>query len=173
MFIINMIINFLLKSQKSKYGKILESSKIWSQSPYLFLGISTLYGAIDRKSSPITPLLRALVNVYISQLNGCRFCIDINSHFVLSRGGNLQLIKDLPSFEKSDSFSEREKAILNLAYHSTLNNPAEILQAKKRLLHTIKDDELIEIAAMIAFQNMSTKFNNIMEVEPQGFCHFE
>ena len=28
----------------------------------------------------------------------------------------------------------------------------------------------VDLSALIAFQNMSSKFNSALEIEPQGFC---
>jgi AhpD family alkylhydroperoxidase len=52
----------------------------------VFLGVAFLYGMIDRKSSPLPPVLRSLITVRVSQLNRCRFCVDINSATLLKRG---------------------------------------------------------------------------------------
>jgi alkylhydroperoxidase family enzyme len=32
------------------------------------------------------------------------------------------------------------------------------------------DDAIIELTALIAFQNLSSKFNSALGVPPQGFC---
>jgi alkylhydroperoxidase family enzyme len=32
------------------------------------------------------------------------------------------------------------------------------------------EDAIIELSALIAFQNLSSKFNAALEVPPQGFC---
>jgi alkylhydroperoxidase family enzyme len=32
------------------------------------------------------------------------------------------------------------------------------------------DDTIVELTALIAFQNMSSKFNAALDVPPQGFC---
>ena len=33
------------------------------------------------------------------------------------------------------------------------------------------DDAIIELTALVAFQNLSSKFNSALDVPPQGFCH--
>jgi AhpD family alkylhydroperoxidase len=65
---------------------VLDSALLWARAPKLFLGVAHLYGAIDRKKSPLEPALRSLVTVRVSQLNGCRFCVDLNSATLLRRG---------------------------------------------------------------------------------------
>jgi AhpD family alkylhydroperoxidase len=75
-----------LWNQRRKYGRPLDSALLWARSPKLFLGVALLYGAIDRKRSPIEPALRSLLTVRVSQINHCRFCVDSNSATLLKRG---------------------------------------------------------------------------------------
>ena len=63
-------------NQRRKYGAVLDSALLWARAPKVFLGVAFLYGMIDRKNSPLNPGLRSLVTVRVSQLNGCRFCVD-------------------------------------------------------------------------------------------------
>ncbi len=158
-------------NQRRKYGAVLEPARLWGRSPRVFLGVATLYGALDRQSSPIEPVLRSLVTVRVSQINWCRFCVDINSALVLKRGGDLERLAALERFEESVLFSEREKAAL--AYAETVTYPERQVTAEHlaRLRHHFDDDALIELTALVAFQNLSSKFNAALGVEPQGFCH--
>jgi len=41
---------------------------------------------------------------------------------------------------------------------------------KRKLSQFYTPEELVEMTALIAFQNMSTTFNNAFDIEPQGFC---
>ena len=72
--------------QKRRYGAVLEPTRLWGRSPRVFAALASLYGALDRSSSPIEPALRSLVTVRVSQINWCAFCVDINSATVLKRG---------------------------------------------------------------------------------------
>jgi alkylhydroperoxidase family enzyme len=40
----------------------------------------------------------------------------------------------------------------------------------ERLGAELDDDAIIELTALIAFQNLSSKFNAALNVTPQGFC---
>ena len=53
-------------NQRRKYGQVLQAALLWARSPKLFMGVATLYGMIDRRSSPIDPALRSLVTVTIN-----------------------------------------------------------------------------------------------------------
>jgi hypothetical protein len=39
-----------------------------------------------------------------------------------------------------------------------------------RLKEHFDDDAIVELTALVAFQNMSSKFNGALAVPPQGFC---
>jgi alkylhydroperoxidase family enzyme len=39
-----------------------------------------------------------------------------------------------------------------------------------RVKQQFDDDAIVELTALIAFQNMSSKFNAALDVPPQGFC---
>ncbi|MBI3345033.1 MAG: carboxymuconolactone decarboxylase family protein [Gammaproteobacteria bacterium] len=158
-------------NQRRKYGAVLEPARLWGRSPRVFLGVATLYGALDRRASPIEPVLRSLVTVRVSQINWCRFCVDINSALVLKRGGDLERLAALERFEESALFSEREKAALAYAEAVTYPERQVTHEHLTRLRHHFDDDAVIEITALVAFQNLSSKFNAALGVEPQGFCH--
>jgi len=159
-----------LWSQRRKYGAVLDATLLWVRTPKVFLGVALLYGMIDRKNSPLPPALRSLVTVRVSQLNGCRFCIDINSATLLKRGVPFEKVEALDRWQRSDLFDERERAALEYAEAVTLRSDAIDQDLTERLKEFFDDDALVELTGLIAFQNMSSKFNSALGVPSQGFC---
>jgi len=157
-------------NQRRKYGAVLEPARLWGRSPRVFLGVAALYGALDRRGSPIEPALRSLITVRVSQINWCAFCVDINSALVLKRGGDPERLADLSTFEASERFSAREKAALAYAEAVTRSDRRPDDACFDRLRRHFSDDEIVELTAIVAFQNLSSKFNAALGVEPQGFC---
>lgn len=160
----------LFRAQRRKYGQILQSALIWARQPRLFFALSMLYGAIDRKSSPIDPALRSLVTVRVSQLNHCPFCVDLNSAILLERSGDTEKVHALASWRESELFSDRERAVLEYSEAMTLSNREVDAAAFEALKAHFDEDAIVELTGIIAFQNMSTKFNNALGIPPQGFC---
>ena len=156
--------------QRKKYGAVLNSSMLWARTPRVFLGLSAFYGALDRKASPVSPALRSLIIVKVSQLNGCGFCVDLNSFILLKRGGEEEKLQALAEWRESSLFTKREKVVLEYVESMTLSH----LQVKDSLMERLKkeftDDEIVQLTAIISFQNMSPKFNTALDVDPQGFC---
>src|SRR3990172_470286 len=157
-------------NQRRKYGAVLEPARLWGRSPKVFITLASLYGALDRRSSPIEPALRSLVTVRVSQINWCAFCVDLNSATVLKRGIDQAKLAALAEFEESPLFSEREKAALGYAEAVTYSDRNATLAHFARLRRHFGDEAIIELTGLIAFQNLSSKFNAALGVEPQGFC---
>ena len=157
-------------NQRRKYGKVLDAALLWARSPRLFLAVAILYGAIDRRSSPIPPGLRSLLTVRVSQLNHCRFCVDLNSATVLKRGIGEDKLWALEEWRASNLFDERERIALEYAEAITRSDLEVTDDLLARVKRQFDDDAIVELTALIAFQNLSSKFNAALDVPPQGFC---
>jgi AhpD family alkylhydroperoxidase len=157
-------------NQKRRYGQILEPARLWGRTPRVFAALALLYGALDRRSSPIEPALRTLITVRVSQINWCPFCVDINSATALKRHVSEEKLAALADFRSRDKFSDREIAALNYAEAVTFSDQEPTDAHFDALRRHFDDDGIIELTGLIAFQNMSSKFNASMNVAPQGFC---
>lgn len=158
------------RNQERKYGKALDSALLWARSPWVFIGVAILYGILDRKASPIDPVLRSLVTVRVSQINACAFCVDINSATLLKRGVPPAKVTQVSNWRDSGLFDARERLALEYAEAMTRPDPSVDDGLVERLRGHFDDDAIVELTGLIGFQNMSSKFNNALAVPPQGFC---
>ena len=157
-------------NQKRRYGKVLEPGMLWGRSPWVFATLALLYGALDRKGSPLSPVLRSLITVRVSQINHCEFCIDINSATLVKRGVPDNKIEALWEWQESSLFDQAERVALEYAEavtHSELHVDDALMA---RVKEHFDDDAVVELTGLIAFQNLSSKFNSALNVAPQGFC---
>lgn len=159
--------------QKKRYGQVLESSKIWARSPSLFFGLSCFFASLDRKSHPIPADLRALITVRVSQINHCAFCIDLNSYRTLELTVAPQKLDVLPHYQESTLYSAQEKIILTYAEQITRSDQEVEDDIYNQLRQFYTENEIVELTALIAFQNLSTKFNNALKIPSQGFCNIK
>ena len=163
-------LRLMFRRQRRRYGRELEPVRLWARMPAAFLAMSAMYRALDRKSSRIEPGLRSLVQVRVSQINGCDFCVDLNSFLGLGRGVAEDRLRALPQFEDSPLFSQRDKAALAYAEAATRSDLRVDPALVARLRRHFDDQAIVELAALIAYQNMSSKFNAALGVPAQGFC---
>lgn len=157
-------------AQRRRYGAVLDSALVWARSPRLFFGLAVLYGMVDRKGSPLDPALRSLVTVRVSQINHCPFCVDINSATLLERGMSPEKLNALESWRGNDLFSEKESAALEYAETMTFTDREIDDEFFLRIKSHFHEEAIVELTGLIAFQNMSSKFNSALDVPPQGFC---
>jgi alkylhydroperoxidase family enzyme len=76
----------------------------------------------------------------------------------------------LGDYKKSALFSLPEKLALELCERMTYTRKRVTDRFFKRLQRHYSDEELVELAAIIALENFRSKFNPVFAVEAQGFC---
>jgi len=165
-------LRLMYRSQRKRYGFGLIPPQIWGRQPILLRRFLAFFCALERKQSPLDPVLRALVTVHVSQINHCAFCIDFNSMRVL-KGGGREKLEALTDFETSERLSDKEKAALAYAEAVTRSDRATDDTLFERLRLHFDDDSIVELTALIAFQNMSSKFNAALDLPAQGLCELD
>lgn len=163
-------VRLFLINQRRRYGRELEPARLWGRTPKVFAALSLLYAAMDRRGSPIEPALRSLITVRVSQINWCAFCIDINGANCLKRGVTEEQLAALPDHQTSPLFDERIKAALAYAEAMTRSDLGVDDAVFARVREHFDDDAIVELTALVAYQNMSSKFNAALGVPAQGFC---
>ena len=76
----------------------------------------------------------------------------------------------LEEYRKSPLFTERERLALELAERMTHTGKRVTDRFFKRLKRHFTDEELVELAAIIALENFRSKFNPVFAIEAHGFC---
>lgn len=79
-------------------------------APRLYKAMATLAASVK-----LDPQLRDLINVRVSQLNGCAFCLDMHVREARERGEREQRLDTLAGWRESPFFTARERAALALA----------------------------------------------------------
>ena len=87
------------------------------QSPDAYRSMSAVAAevAATAQAAGLDRLLVELVNIRISQLNGCGFCLDLHVRRALDKGETPQRLAVLPAWRDVDLFSPTEQAALALA----------------------------------------------------------
>lgn len=160
----------LLWLQEKHYGHALNPSLLWGRKPTLFWLVAGFFGFLDRNKSPLDKILRSLVCVRVSQLNDCAFCIDANALKLVERAGSEEKAKALANWKTSELFNEKEKTVFTYVEAMTITGQHVDQTLIDELKQYFDEDALIELTALIAFQNLSAKFNTALDVPEQGFC---
>ncbi len=75
-------------------------------------------------------------------------------------------IKELSSYNHSKAFDEKEMATVRFADLVTRGAAAVSKETLASLGQFFDDDEIVELALVICFANMTNRFNETLQVEP-------
>lgn len=70
-----------------------------------------------------------LLNVRVSQLNGCAYCLDLHSRLALEEGVSAQQLAVLPAWRESALFDDVERAAVAIGEATTAADGSETRQA--------------------------------------------
>ena len=154
-------IPFILRPQawlhRRHYGEVLSPIRWWGRIPFIFYLVSMFVGWLERKRSPLDPVVRSLVSARIAQMCLCEFCVDITSMKVAERTGSTDKLLAVADWRQSPLFSDEERLALEYAEAASVTPPTV-------------DDALTELTALIGLQNLSARFNSAMDIPAQGLC---
>ena len=88
----------------------------------------------------------------------------------MKRGVALEKVAALAEWKYSDQLDERERLVLEYAETVSTTNAAVSDELVAGLKTHFDNDGLVELTGLIAFQNMSSKFNSALAIPAQGFC---
>lgn len=112
------------------------------------------------EAAGLDPRLVELVNLRVSQINGCAFCLDLHTKRALNHGETVQRIGVLTTWREAAVYSEMERAALEVAELVTLlPEPEERLVREAGAREILSDAEYAAVAwlaiAMNAFNRVS------------------
>lgn len=79
-------------------------------------------------------------------------------------------VEELERWRKSTLFDDKERVVLEYTEAVTCSDQQVSDELVGRLKRFFDDDGIVELTGLIAFQNLSSKFNAALDVPPQGFC---
>ena len=88
----------------------------------------------------------------------------------MKQGVSDEKLADLPRYAESPHYGERERAALEFADRMTRTDLDVDDAFFARAQSLFSNEELVELAGVIATENFRSKFNNAFRIEAQGFC---
>lgn len=105
-------------------------------------------------SSTIDARLRALVELRVSQINGCSYCVDLHSREARHAGEEQQRLDCLPVWRETPFFNERERAALAWAESVTLVHDTGVPDAVfEQVRAAFNDRELVDLTLIVSVMN--------------------
>jgi alkylhydroperoxidase family enzyme len=99
--------------------------------------------------------------------------MDINSSRGMKAGVDLEKLADMNNYTASPFYTGRERLALEFADRMTRTDMDVTDEFFSLAREEFPDEELVELAGVIALENFRSKFNNAFRIEAQGFCALE
>jgi alkylhydroperoxidase family enzyme len=82
----------------------------------------------------------------------------------------MEKVNAISNWRGNAIFGSEECLALEYAEAMTLPSQGVDEKLRARIKQQWDDETIIELTGLIAFQNLSSKFNAALDVSPQGFC---
>jgi len=116
------------------------------------------------EGSPVPKLVRELVSLRASQINGCAPCVDMHTKEAIAAGESQLRLNLVAVWRETEVFSEAERAALALAEEGTrladtFTGVSDSTWAEVR--RHFDDDQIAVLLGLIAFVNAANRLNVI------------
>jgi alkylhydroperoxidase family enzyme len=88
----------------------------------------------------------------------------------MQAGASDEKVRAVEAAEKSDLFSEPERAAIAYAEAMTVTGQRVSDALFARVRASFDDPQIVELTAAVALENFRSKFNVALGIEAQGFC---
>ena len=101
---------------------------------------------------------------------GCSFCLDFNYYLAHNHGLDEAKVREVPRWRESSVFSPLERRVMEYAEAASQTPPAVTDELSDALLADLGPAALVELAARVAFMNMSARMNIALGIHSEGFA---
>lgn len=110
--------------------------------------------SVKKHTASIEPELKSLLELRVSQINGCAYCVDLHIREARKAGVSEQLLDCLVVWKESGLFTERQMAALRWSEAITLiteHTDKEVLLTE--LLEQFSETEAVDLTLIVSLMN--------------------
>jgi len=160
---------YVLKRFSQKmFGEVPEPAEVmWHNRPVLNDMMS--FGRKVQKWDELDADLQTYAHMAVASLVGCSWCLDLNYFAAHNEGLDEAKASQVPRWREADVFTPLERDVMDYAEAMTVTPPAVTDELSACLLDQLGPAAMVELTAIVAFANATTRSNTAMGIESQGF----
>jgi len=156
--------------RKRRGGVLLNLDRMLLHSPAFAKGWNALLREVRNELS-LSPKLRELAICIVAMINDAEYEFHHHAPEFLDAGGTTAQVDALRRLNAADAdsalFDDTERAVIQLTVEMTRD-----VQVKKSTFDTVEsalanDQQVVELAGVIATYNMVSRFLAVLEIEPE------
>lgn len=158
----------LKRISRKMVGDVPEPAEVmWHNKPVLFS--MSAFGRKTQKWDQLDANLKSFAHMAVAALVGCSWCLDYGYFHAHNEGLDEAKASEVPRWRESKVFTSLERDVMEYAEAMSETTPHVPEELSARLLKRLGAPALVELTAVVAFANMSTRSNTALGIEAQGF----
>jgi alkylhydroperoxidase family enzyme len=153
---------------RRSYGRSVDPVRAAANNPRVLLTYGTTELTVGRWNRVPTDLKQLAVMAAAGRI-GCSWCMDFGYWESLRLGIDGAKVRALPAWRESDVYTARERAVLTYAEAATATPPEVTEEVIETLREYFDDAQIVELAMMVALENLRSRFNAGVGLNSQGF----
>ena len=143
--------------------------EVFKFAPTAYKGLAA---AKEYVSSALPVELLELINLRVSQINGCAFCIDMHTRDLLKHDVKIDKIALLPVWDEVPAlFTTQERAALAWAETVTRVEQTKVPDADyQQALSALGEQVLADVTVAVALMNAFNRFGVSMRMQPAALA---
>jgi alkylhydroperoxidase family enzyme len=157
------------KLTKRTLGRVPSSLGVYWHNQKVLMGMAGVGGKVQ-KWDACDEQLKSFAHMAVAAQVGCSWCLDFG--YFQAHNKNLDLDKawEIPRWRESGAFTPLEREVLAYAEAMTVTAPTVTDEMVASLRAQLGDAALVELTAVIAFANLTTRSNAALGIESDGFA---
>jgi alkylhydroperoxidase family enzyme len=127
-------------------------------------------GAKVQKWDACDEQLKSFAHMAVAAQVGCSWCLDFNYFEAHNKDLDMDKAREIPRWREAGAFTPLEREVLAYAEAMTVTEPTVTDEMVASLLAHLGEAALIELTAVIAFANFTTRANVALGIESDGFA---
>ena len=150
-------------------GQVPTAIGVYWHHQKVFMDI-TAFGGKVKKWDACDQQLKSFAHMAVASQVGCTWCLDLNYFEAHNKDLDMTKAREVPRWRESDVFSALEREVLAYAEAMTETEPTVTDEMVASLRSQLGDAAVVELTAIIAFANFTTRGNVALGIESDGFA---
>ena len=121
-----------------------------------------------QKWDKLDPNLKSFASMAVAARVGCSWCLDFGYFHAHNEGLDEAKASEVPRWRESRMFTSFERDVMEYAEAMSETPPRVTDELFARLLEQLGAPAMVELTAVVGFQNMTSRCNTAMGIETQG-----
>lgn len=150
-------------------GKVPTAIGVYWHNQKVLMGMSSL-GPKVKKWDACDEQLKSFAHMAVASMVGCTWCLDFNYFEAHNKNLDMDKAREVPRWRESELFTPLERDVMAYAEAMTETEPTVTDEMVTRLVEQLGEAAVVELTAVIAFANFTTRGNVALGIESDGFA---